>query len=93
MKLEQPHSQQDLLKRLRRIEGQVRGVQTMLTDQRDCHEIFQQLSAIQAAVRGVSLRLLESSAATCFNHLAETEDPQARELLLQDMLGLIGKAS
>jgi DNA-binding FrmR family transcriptional regulator len=91
MKLENTHTQQDILKCLRRIEGQVRGVQTMIADQRECHEIFQQLTAIQSAVRSVSLQLLESSASTCFQDLAQNDDPQARQLLLEDILALVRK--
>ncbi|MBI5290252.1 MAG: metal-sensitive transcriptional regulator, partial [Chloroflexi bacterium] len=43
---------EDLQKRLRRIEGQVRGVQKMLDEDRECHEIIQQLAAIRSAVHG-----------------------------------------
>lgn len=93
MKLDHPPTQQDLVKRLRRIEGQVRGVQTMITEQRDCHEIFQQLTAIQSAMRSVSLHLLESSTSTCFQDLSDTENLHDRELLLKDILTLIKKAS
>ncbi|MDX9866219.1 MAG: metal-sensitive transcriptional regulator [Anaerolineaceae bacterium] len=93
MKLEQPHTQQDLLKRLRRIEGQVRGVQAMISDERSCHEIFQQFTAIQSAMRSVSLLLIESSAAACFEQLGSTTDSREREVILKDLLTLVKKAS
>ena len=70
MKIENIPTRQDLIKRLRRIEGQVRGVQAMIDDERDCHEIFQQFTAIQSAMRSVSLQLVESSASTCLDQLA-----------------------
>ena len=42
-------SKEDILKRLRRIEGQVRGVARMVEEDRDCREVIQQLAAIRAA--------------------------------------------
>ena len=55
----------DLGKRLRRLEGQVRGVQRMLDEDRDCQEIVQQLAAIRAAAHQASLILVRSYAAKC----------------------------
>ena len=52
MKVEGTATKDELQKRLKRIEGQVRGVQKMLDEDRDCHEIVQQLSAIRSAVQG-----------------------------------------
>lgn len=93
MKIQDSPTRQDILKRLRRIEGQVRGVQTMLTDERDCHEILQQLNAIQSAMRGATLQLVETSAAACFQDLSNTNDVHQRDLILQDLLALVKKAS
>ena len=55
----------DLGRRLRRLEGQVRGVQKMLDQDRDCQEIVQQLAAIRAAAHQASLILVRSYAAKC----------------------------
>ncbi len=55
----------ELVKRLKRIEGQTRGVQKMVEDGRDCAEILHQLSAINEAVRSVSLMLAEQYANEC----------------------------
>ncbi len=52
----------ELVTRLVRIEGQVRGVQRMLSDGRDCHDIVTQLAAIRAAVTSVSVALAERCA-------------------------------
>ena len=93
MKIEHSPTRQELLKRLRRVEGQVRGVQSMISDERDCHEILQQLTAIQSAMRSVSLQLVESSAASCFQEMTSADDPQQRDLILQDLLSLVKKAS
>jgi CsoR family transcriptional regulator, copper-sensing transcriptional repressor len=55
MKLQNQEIKKQLLSRLRRIEGQVRGVQGMIDEERDCQEILQQLSAIRSAVQGTSV--------------------------------------
>lgn len=57
--------QQELLARLRRIEGQARGVQRMVEERRDCAEIIQQLSSIRAATHSATLFLLKHHAKEC----------------------------
>ena len=58
-------SKADLSKRLRRLEGQVRGVQKMLDQDRDCQEIVQQLAAIRSAAHQANLIIVRSYAAEC----------------------------
>src|SRR5688572_27404496 len=54
-----------LMKRLRRIEGQVRGVEGMVEDERYCIDVLTQISAIQAALDKVALGLLDDHARHC----------------------------
>jgi DNA-binding FrmR family transcriptional regulator len=54
-----------LLKRLRRIEGQVRGLQGMVEDDRYCIDVLTQISAVQAALDKVALGLLDDHARHC----------------------------
>jgi CsoR family transcriptional regulator, copper-sensing transcriptional repressor len=54
-----------LLARLRRIEGQVRGVERMVEDERYCIDILTQISAAQAALDKVALGLLDDHARSC----------------------------
>lgn len=54
-----------LLTRMKKIEGQARGVQQMIEDDRYCIDIVQQLSALSAAVDEVSLRILQSHIEGC----------------------------
>ena len=54
-----------LLKRLRRVEGQVRGVQGMVDEDRYCIDVITQISAIQAALDKVALGLLDEHARHC----------------------------
>jgi len=55
----------DLLRRLARIEGQVRGVQAMLRDNRECREIVAQISAAGKALDQVGFKLLAAGMTTC----------------------------
>ena len=52
-------------KRLRRIEGQVRGLQQMIEDDRYCIDVLQQISAATRALQGVALHLLDEHMAHC----------------------------
>ncbi|WP_062047069.1 metal-sensitive transcriptional regulator [Bacillus sp. JCM 19034] len=54
-----------LLNRLKRIEGQVRGIQKMVEEDRYCVDILIQISAIQAAMKKVSLNLMENHTKHC----------------------------
>ena len=54
-----------LLKRLRRIEGQVRGIEGMVDDDRYCIDVITQIGAVQAALDKVALGLLDDHARHC----------------------------
>ena len=56
---------QDYLKRLRRIEGQVRGLQKMVEDDKYCIDILTQVSAVTSALQSVALGLLEDHLGHC----------------------------
>ncbi len=92
MQQTESNPKETIIKRLRRIEGQVRGVQSMVMDERNCREIIQQLSAIRAAVQGVSMLMLEDYMSDCFVNLAD-QDLEQREELLKDLIQLLGKNS
>jgi len=54
-----------VLRRLRRLEGQVRGVQRMVQEGRDCQEMLHQIAAIEAAARSLGLVVLEHYVLRC----------------------------
>lgn len=58
-------SKQQLQTRLRRIEGQVRGIQGMVAEDRYCIDVLTQISAIQAALDKVALGLIDGHVQTC----------------------------
>jgi DNA-binding FrmR family transcriptional regulator len=58
-------SKDELLARLRRVEGQVRGIESMVKDDRYCIDVLTQISAAQAALDKVALGLLDDHARHC----------------------------
>ncbi len=80
----------ELIKRLRRIEGQTRGVQKMIEEDRNCAEILHQLNAINEAVRRVSLLLAEKYALECMDLDAPSRRAKSREAIA-DMLNVIAR--
>jgi CsoR family transcriptional regulator, copper-sensing transcriptional repressor len=54
-----------LLRRLRRIEGQVRGIERMIDEERYCVDVLDQIAAARTALEQVGLRLLEEHARHC----------------------------
>jgi DNA-binding FrmR family transcriptional regulator len=86
MELTSPELKTDLTTRLRRIEGQVRGVQRMIDDGRECPEILQQMAAIRSATYRASLVLARAYAARCL------QGPQAdSEAMLDTLIDMMGK--
>jgi DNA-binding FrmR family transcriptional regulator len=71
-----------VLKRLRRIEGQVRGVQGMVEQNRYCIDVVTQVTAIQAALDKVALELLTDHAAHCVAGSEEGEQLERTEELM-----------
>lgn len=55
----------DLQRRLRRVEGQVRGIQKMLDEDRECRDVVTQLAAVTKAIEQVGFRMLASGLVTC----------------------------
>ena len=72
-----------LLTRLRRIEGQVRGIEGMVEDDRYCIDVLTQISAVQAALDKVALGLLDTHARHCVvdGHAEGTPEELTDELM------------
>lgn len=76
----------ELLARLKSIEGQARGIQRMLAEERDCQAIMDQLAALRAASQAVSMQALEAFAMHCLR--ASSEPP---EQVMAQLLGVVSK--
>ena len=78
-----------LLKRLRRIEGQVRGIARMVDEERYCIEILTQLSAISSALDSVALKLLGEHVQSCVAGALASGDQAAAEEKARELLAAV----
>jgi len=82
-----------VLKRLRRIEGQVRGLARMVEDDRYCIDIVTQLSAVRAALRRAEEEILADHAAHCVeNAIASGNKPDQRRKVAE-LIDVISRSS
>jgi CsoR family transcriptional regulator, copper-sensing transcriptional repressor len=77
-----------LLTRLRRVEGQVRGIEGMVEDDRYCIDVLTQISAIQAALDKVALGLLDDHARHC---VIEGRGEGTPEDLTDELMAAVGR--
>jgi DNA-binding FrmR family transcriptional regulator len=78
--VEETISKEVLLKRLKRIEGQVRGIERMIEEGRDCESIITQMGAVRSAIEGVGVLLLRNYMKICFgNKTLECSDIESLE--------------
>jgi DNA-binding FrmR family transcriptional regulator len=95
MKLINNDIKENLIKRLNRVEGQVRGVAEMLQDERDCREIMQQLAAAHSALQSTSRLFFRDYAAACMtdmeNNTQRAGSETGRVKMIEDMLALLDK--
>jgi CsoR family transcriptional regulator, copper-sensing transcriptional repressor len=86
------HDKAKILARLRRMEGQVRGVQRMVEEDQYCLDVLTQLSAIIAAARQTGLLVLEDHVRGCvLGSCGTAEDENAQEELLVELIGAIDR--
>ena len=85
------HDKAKIMARLRRMEGQVRGVQRMVEEDQYCLDVLTQLSAIIAAARQTGLLVLEDHVRGCVLGSEHAEDEIDREELLTELIGAIDR--
>ncbi len=79
------------INRLRRIEGQVRGVAQMVNDDRYCIDILHQIQAVKAALAKVESSVLKSHAACCVREAINSGDTQEQQIKFNELIDLFGK--
>ena len=82
-------SKDQLLTRLRRIEGQVRGLGGMVEDERYCIDVLTQISAVQAALDKIALGLLDGHARHCL--AGEGSGPKGADAQADELMGAVGR--
>lgn len=78
-----PAKQKNLIARLNRIEGQVKGIKKMVLEPRYCPDILNQIAAVRRALDSVSLEMIECHMGTCVSHAIKKNKGEAsiRELV------------
>lgn len=79
------------LRRLRRIEGQVRGIQRMVEADRYCADILTQVSSAQEALRAVARALMSNHLSHCAAHAIRTGSAGERQAMYDELLEMIYK--
>jgi DNA-binding FrmR family transcriptional regulator len=79
---------EQLLNRLRRVEGQVRGIERMVEEDRYCIDVVTQITAIQAALDKIGLGLLDSHARTC---MADPRSAKEADAQVEELMGAVGR--
>jgi DNA-binding FrmR family transcriptional regulator len=80
-----------LTKRLRRIEGQVRGLQKMVDEDRYCADVLVQIASVQEALRGVGKLLLQNHLSHCVTTAIRGADPEESARVVAELVDLWGK--
>ena len=78
-----------LIKRLHRIEGQVRGVERMVEEDRYCIDILTQIGAVTTALESLALKLLEDHVTHCVADALASGDAAAAEAKSKEMLDAV----
>lgn len=84
-----PEAKHAIDSRLRRIEGQVRGLQKMIEQERYCADVLMQLSSVQEALRGVGRALLLNHLRHCATEAIRSGDPSQAEAMYQELMELM----
>lgn len=79
------------LKRLRRIEGQVRGLQRMVEEDRYCPEVLTQISSVHEALRSVGRELLRNHLKHCATSAIRDRDEEAAEKMYDEVVDMMYK--
>jgi CsoR family transcriptional regulator, copper-sensing transcriptional repressor len=75
--------------RLRRIEGQVRGLQKMVEDERYCADVLTQLSSVQEALRGTGRALMQNHLKHCASEAIRSGTPAQADAMVEELLELM----
>jgi len=84
-------SHKEEMERLRKIEGQIRGVQKMIGEGRYCVDILQVLSSIQGAIEKVEDHILRKHLEGCVSHAVKAGSPRERTEKFNEIMELVSK--
>jgi CsoR family transcriptional regulator, copper-sensing transcriptional repressor len=87
-----PEIKRAVLTRLRRIEGQVRGLQKMVDEERYCADVLTQVSSVQEALRGVGRSLLHNHLKHCATQAIRSGDPGQADAMYDELMDLMSRS-
>ncbi|MCX7922176.1 MAG: metal-sensitive transcriptional regulator [Clostridia bacterium] len=79
---------QDIIKRLKRIEGQVKGIQRMIEEDKYCVDVLTQIAAIRAAINKVGGIILEKHSKKCMQTAVSAQD---KEQIVEELISTVQK--
>ncbi len=88
----QAHAKTSVTKRLKRIEGQVRGLVRMVEDDRYCIDIVTQLSAVRAALRRAEEEILADHVAHCVEHAIASGNKAEQRHKIAELMDVVTRA-
>ncbi len=80
-------------RRLKRVEGQVRGIAAMVEDDRYCIDIITQIGAVRAALRRIEEEILRDHVAHCVDHAIRSGDPNEQRKKVAELVDVLGRTS
>jgi CsoR family transcriptional regulator, copper-sensing transcriptional repressor len=80
-----------LVKRLHRIEGQVRGIERMVDDERYCIDVLTQIAAVSTALESLALQILDAHVKHCVTDAIASGDREAAAEKTQELLAAVGR--
>jgi len=83
-----PELKQSVTNRLRRIEGQVRGLQKMVDEERYCADVLTQIASVQEALRGVGRQMLTNHLRHCASEAIRSGDAEQAETVYREIVEL-----
>ncbi len=88
-----PAKRPALLKRLNRIEGQVRGISRMVTDERYCMDVVTQINAVRAALRKVEDEILRDHVGHCVEHAIASGDKREQREKISELMDVLARSN
>ena len=88
----QTEAKTSVLKRLNRIEGQVRGLARMVDEDRYCIDIVTQISAVRAALRRAEEEILQDHVAHCVEHAIASGDKDDQRQKIAELMDVVRRA-
>jgi DNA-binding FrmR family transcriptional regulator len=85
------YDKETIVKRLHRIEGQVRGIERMVADDRYCIDVLTQIAAVNTALESLALKVLDDHVNHCVAGAVASGDPEAAAAKTRELLDAVNR--